>query len=455
MRVIVAGAGPAGVAAARCLAMRGHDVVLLEATDRVGGLAASFDFAGMRVDYGSHRLHPTCDTRVMGDLRRLLGPDLVRRPRHGRIRLRDRWIAYPLRPGSMLRTLPLRTSAAFARDLLTNPLRPPHPGATSYADVLRQRFGPTLCEEFYFPYARKLWGTEPSTLDGEQARRRVSATSLAAVAARAARGMFAGPSHFAYPRGGFGRISEVLCDDAAAAGADIRFSSRISAVTDTATGVCAAYGNDSVEGDLLLSTLPLSTLREITTAPAGPAEAALPARGMLLVYLAFDVGTFSEWDAHYVASDAFVTSRVSEPKLYSGSDVPRGRTVLCVEIPASPHEPLWKARDAVVTSRALAELVDLALPVPGDPVETTVRRVTDVYPVYTPATLARRRDLLAWAGRLHRVRTLGRQGLFVHDNSHHALAMGYAAAACAGPHGFDHERWAEACRAWESNTVED
>lgn len=452
MRVIVAGAGPAGVAAARGLAMRGHDVVLLEATDRVGGLAASFDFAGMRVDYGSHRLHPACDTRVMADLRRLLGPDLVRRPRHGRIRLRDRWIAYPLRPGSTLRTLPLRTSAAFGRDLLTTPFRRPHPDATSYAEVLRQRFGPTLCEEFYFPYARKLWGTEPSTLDGEQARRRVSATSLAAVAARVARGMFSGPSHFSYPRGGFGRISEVLCADAAAAGADVRFSCRISAVTDTAAGVCAAFGNESVEGDLLLSTLPLSTLRAIT---AGPAEAPLPARGMILVYLAFDVGAFSEWDAHYVASDAFVTSRVSEPKLYSGSDAPRDRTVLCVEIPASPHEPLWQARDAVVTSRALAELAGLALPVPGDPAETTVRRVTDVYPVYTPATLARRRDLLAWAGRLHRVRTLGRQGLFVHDNSHHALAMGYTAAACAGRDGFDDAAWTAASRTWESHTVED
>ena len=36
-----------------------------------------------------------------------------------------------------------------------------------------------MCERFYFPYARKLWGLEPEEISGEQARRRLSADSPA------------------------------------------------------------------------------------------------------------------------------------------------------------------------------------------------------------------------------------------------------------------------------------
>ena len=47
-----------------------------------------------------------------------------------------------------------------------------------------------------------------------------------------------------------------------------------------------------------------------------------------------------------------------------------------------------------------------------------------------------------WADSLPRFLTYGRQGLFAHDNTHHALAMAYAAERCFGANGFDETRWA-------------
>ncbi|PYX90989.1 MAG: amine oxidase, partial [Acidobacteria bacterium] len=98
-RVAVLGAGPAGLGAAFQLSRQGlAHATVLEQRQEPGGNAGSFELEGIHVDYGSHRLHPACDPEILRDLQGLLGEDLLLRPRHGRIRLRGRWIHFPLRP---------------------------------------------------------------------------------------------------------------------------------------------------------------------------------------------------------------------------------------------------------------------------------------------------------------------------------------------------------------------
>jgi phytoene dehydrogenase-like protein len=80
--IAVVGAGPAGLAAAWRAAQGGHDVVVLERAPVVGGMAGSFDVAGLRVDHGSHRLHPATPAPILAALRNLLGPGLQERHRH-------------------------------------------------------------------------------------------------------------------------------------------------------------------------------------------------------------------------------------------------------------------------------------------------------------------------------------------------------------------------------------
>ncbi|HEX6299429.1 MAG TPA: FAD-dependent oxidoreductase, partial [Acidimicrobiia bacterium] len=99
-RVVVLGDGPAGLPA-----------TLLEREERTGGLAGGTGVDGMRVDLGSHRLHPSIDTDILVDLIALLGDGLQRRQRHGRIRMAGTWIALPLSPGEMLASLPLGVAA--------------------------------------------------------------------------------------------------------------------------------------------------------------------------------------------------------------------------------------------------------------------------------------------------------------------------------------------------------
>src|SRR5688572_8677757 len=123
--VVVLGGGPAGVMAAHRLAQAGRAVTLLERGRRVGGMAGSFELAGVRVDFGSHRLHPVVDPPLMAELERLLGNDLQTRVRKGRIALAGRWLGFPLRIGDVLRTMPRGMAARIAIDTATAPLRRP------------------------------------------------------------------------------------------------------------------------------------------------------------------------------------------------------------------------------------------------------------------------------------------------------------------------------------------
>jgi hypothetical protein len=52
--------------------------------------------------------------------------------------------------------------------------------------------------------------------------------------------------------------------------------------------------------------------------------------------------------------------------------------------------------------------------------------------------------------------SLGRQGLFAHDNTHHTMEMAYRASDCLGPGlNWDGERWQRYREQFRSHVVED
>src|SRR6185295_12802554 len=97
------------------------DVTLLERGSAFGGNAGSFEHAGHRLDYGSHRLHPACAPEILADIRSFLGADLLDRPRHGRIRLLGKWVHFPLKPADLLFHLDKGFAFASARHMVAKP----------------------------------------------------------------------------------------------------------------------------------------------------------------------------------------------------------------------------------------------------------------------------------------------------------------------------------------------
>ena len=449
---MILGGGPAGLGAALWAARRGLRVTLLEQAPFLGGATASHDIGGMRVDAGSHRLHPSVDPAILAELRALLGEDLQRRPRHGRIRLGGRWVGFPLRAADLLRSLPPGFAAAAGWDAVTGWAR--RPREDNFAEVVRAGLGPTMLARFYGPYARKIWGVDAAELSGEQARRRIGANSAGGVLARVLRAGRGEPPWFWYPRRGFGQIAEALSAAARDAGAELLLDTPVTGVELDGSGATVHCAAGDLRATRVWSTIPLPTLARLAQAPPEVLGAAgrLRFRSMLLVYLVLDQPRYTEFDAHYLPGAETPVTRVSEPKNYRDSaEDPSGRTVLCAELPCQVDDRFWTADEAELGALVCDALegAGLARPVPA---EVHVRRLSHAYPIYDHGWDTAFGVLDQWATSLQpRVLTFGRQGLFAHDNTHHALAMAKAAVNTLS----EPRSWAEARREFAAHVVED
>ncbi|MGE3621824.1 MAG: NAD(P)/FAD-dependent oxidoreductase [Acidimicrobiia bacterium] len=457
--VLVVGAGPAGLVAAWHAARSGRTVTVLERAPVVGGLAGSFEVAGLRVDHGSHRLHPAADAALLAEVRDLLGEDLQVRPRHGRIALAGRWLGFPLRAADLLTGLPPGLALAMARDVATSPWR--RPRADTFAEVVRAGLGPTVYRTFYGPYARKLWGVDGAALTGEVARRRIAARSPAAIAGKLRRARDPSGRTFLYPRRGFGQISEALADAAVGAGVDLRLGTGLARLSRR-DGVWRARASDGSVGEFaeVWSTAPVAVLAGLVEGVPDEvlaAAARLAHRAVVLVYLVVDRPRWTEWDAHYLPGVDQLAARLSEPRNYRTSpDDPPGVTVLCAEVPCDRGDAVWEASPGLLAARLVDDLARLGLP-PVRPVDVEVRRVPRVYPVWTPGAEADLAAVEGWVAGCPGLVTFGRQGLFVADNAHHVMAMGAAlSAASAGPGGgVDGPAWSAAREGFRGFVVED
>jgi protoporphyrinogen oxidase len=468
--VVILGAGPAGLGAALQLRRAGKArVTVLERNGFVGGNASSFESNGIWLDFGSHRLHPATDPAILADIKRLLGDDLRDRPRHGRILLRDKLIHFPLKPVDLLLRLDKGFAVSTLRDMARKAVAKPDEGET-FASVLWANLGPTICRDFYFPFARKMWGREPEELSAIQARKRVSAGSFGKLLRKVLSSVPGlkppGAGRFFYPVRGFGQISEAYAKAARDAGAEIALATAVtglSPLTDNEAGWCVTIqqngGQRTIRADYVWSTIPVTLLARMIT-PVPPDEVmrattAIDYRAMILVYLELDVDQFTEYDAHYIPDERICFTRLTEPKNYAALGAPRGRTILCAEVPCSTEDPWWTMGDAELGERVARDLAVAGLALSRPPVNVFTRRLRQAYPIYQKGYEVPYGILDGWVESLPRLLSYGRQGLFAHDNTHHALAMAYAAVECLNDGEFDEAAWARHRRVFESHVVED
>lgn len=470
-RIVILGAGPAGLGAAYQLTRNqlAH-VTVIEKEAVTGGNARSFELAGIKVDYGSHRLHPSSDPEILSDIKELLADDFLVRPRHGRIRLSGRWIHFPLKPLDLALRLPPSFSMGVMGDFaakVTGRVRR-HAGKESFASVLEAGLGRTICKDFYFPYAVKMWGLSPEELSATQARRRVSAGSMQKMFRKVLSSVPGlrtnGSGRFYYPRKGFGQISDSLCQAAQRSGAEFHLGATVKAVRvgdDTRRTVVWEQGGRKSElhADHVWSTIPLTELIGCLE-PAPPSKVVestrhIRYRSMLLIYLVLGQDRFSEYDAHYFPETAIPITRLSETKNYHNVREPRDRTVVCAELPCFTSDTIWSLSDDELGGLLCQWLAEAGIPPTAPVIKVATQRLHQAYPVYQSDYETHLEEIDKYLEGIDGLLSFGRQGLHAHDNTHHALFMAYAAVKCLCDSNFDTLRWQSFRRIFDTHVVED
>ncbi|MGF1526702.1 MAG: protoporphyrinogen/coproporphyrinogen oxidase, partial [Candidatus Competibacterales bacterium] len=333
----------------------------------------------------------------------------------------------------------------------------------SFASVLEASLGPTICRHFYFPYARKIWGVAPEALSGVQAHKRVSANSFAKLLNKILRP--GGKKIFFYPRQGFGQISRAYATGAQAAGATLYTDTAVTALQRPGpqnrwrVHFQGPGGGDAVEVDYVWSTLPLTVVARLLDPPPpetiAQAAQGIAYRGMILLYLQLPKAQFHPTDAHYFPEPSVAMTRLSEPKNYAATAEPAASTVLCAEIPCDPGDSTWSLDDATLAEQVVADIRRLGLPLDVEPRQVFTRRLPQAYPIYQRGYQDALDPLDHWLSDLPGFLSYGRQGLFQHDNTHHALAMAYAAVNCLEGGTFDAVAWAAHREVFKTHVVED
>jgi len=434
-RVVVIGAGPAGLTLAYLLVKQGVAVTVLEGSDIVGGISQTARYKGYRFDIGGHRFF-TKIAPVQALWEELLGEDFIDVPRLSRILYDGTFFDYPLKPFNALAGLgaveSVRVIASYTKSWLTR-----NGVEETFEQWVVNRFGRRLYEIFFRTYTEKVWGIPCTEIRAEWAAQRIKGLSLARALLSASplqhrySGITSLIDTFRYPRLGPGQMWEACRDRIIDAGGSILFSHRadqVECVDGMATAVVASHAGRSVrlEAEHVVSSTDLRTLVQAmgdqVPLAAQTAAAGLRYRDFLVVALILEgEGLFPDnWI--YVHTPGVRVGRVQNFNNWSAEMVPEpGRTCLGMEYFCFEGDGLWSASDAELVALASRELEVLGLAGGAPVVDSTVVRMRKAYPVYDAdyrANLDGVRSVLDQIPNLH---TVGRNGMHKYNNQDHSM----------------------------------
>jgi len=444
-RVVIVGAGPAGLSCAYELVKHGRPALVLEQDPRsVGGLARTIEYKGFRFDIGGHRFfskNPEIEalwTELMGERMRV-------RARLSRIYYRGRFYKYPLEPLDALRKLGAREAVRCLLSYLQAQRHSREP-ASSFEDWVVHAFGRRLYEIFFRSYTEKVWGVDCSEISAEWAAQRIKGLSIASLIRTFLPGRLRnGPviktlvDTFRYPPHGPGEVWTTVADLIEKKGGMVRTGERLVSVKHAAgrvTRVTTQNGDaiNTHEGEHFISTMPLAELVAALEPPA-PVEVIASARALryrdfITVALIITQAKVFPDNWIYIHDSRVQVARIQNFKNWSSEMVPDQRyTMLGLEYFCFEGDALWSASDEELIAIAKKELATLELANSDDVVDGVAVRQSKAYPMYDHSysiNVARVRDYLEREA--CNLQIAGRNGMHKYDNQDHAMLTGLMAA---------------------------
>lgn len=477
---LIIGAGPAGLTAAYEL-MKNTDIqpVILEAQDRIGGIAGTINYKGNRMDLGGHRFFtkvpqvealwqellppqgaPARDEKLLGVHNSYpaegVDPEktetvFLRRRRVSRIYYLRHFFSYPITVSlTTIKNLGFlnlfKVGFSYCYSLVWK--RP----EKSLEDFYINRFGKVLYSMFFENYTEKVWGLHPSKISPDWGRQRVKGLSIIAII-KDILSKLTGASHatetslieeFNYPKYGPGQMWEVLAEKIKAKGGVLLTGQDVTAIQKNSDGkFCVTTRNsegqqETYQGDELFSSMAVKDFLavyqgEIPT-DVKQIAAELPYRDFITVGLLVNKlklhNTTNYKTVGNIVPDCWIYIQEHGVKLgrlqifnnwspYMVKDLEH--TVwIGLEYFCNEGDDLWEKSQKDFVDMAIGELAKIGVIAREDVLDSTYAKVKKAYPAYFGSyrDFAKVRTYLQSIDGLY---CIGRNGQHRYNNMDHSM----------------------------------
>ena len=439
-KVVIIGAGPAGLTAASELCKVGVESVVFEKDSIVGGISRTVSYKGYLFDIGGHRFFTK--VKAVEDMwHEYMQDDFLLRNRISRILYNRKFFNYPLKISNALSGLGLVNSLLVVLSYCRVRLFPIK-NERNFEDFVTNMFGSRLYRIFFKNYTEKVWGIPCTEISAEWAAQRIKGLSLVSAVKNALIGNRFDSKQtviktlidsFHYPRKGPGMMWEKVRDEVTKRGSEVSMDTDVVKIRHDRQRVSGVQVQSSsgevsnVDGSDFISTMPI---RELVAKlePAPPAEIAEAARALnyrdfLTVALIIDEEHLFDDNWIYIHEPDVKVGRIQNFKNWSPEMLPdSSKTCLGLEYFCFEGDGLWSMSDEDLIELGTREMELLGFTDAASVVDGTVVRMPKAYPVYddnyAEALLTVRTYL---EENMTNLQLVGRNGMHRYNNQDHSM----------------------------------
>lgn len=417
-KVIILGAGLAGLGAGIQAQKLGLSSLILEKEDYVGGLFSNHSIMGCDFDYGPKIL---IDTPHAREIVEYLGKNCERYDHDERVYLSEYGLlGFPLQRN--LYQLPEVEREKILHSFLSNNHGDAKKVINNFEEWLRFNYGDYFSESILIPYEKKKWLVDLSEMDYQWAERRHLKIDREELI-ESSRGKLPQYRWYFYPK--TGNVTEVIKALLPHAG-PIKTNRSVSNIDlekkiVTAGGIEYAY-------DILINTMPMDYLSTIAT----PFPEALKLKGdlglkrlsILIFNLVFEGNFDLDGTAIYFCEEEFIFRRVTILENLCPALSREGLTPITAEVSVKDIDQVDKEeilKKVLFDLKKMKQFRDM-----GDPVATGILDVNFAYPLQTSALLTIVDEMQSYL-RDYDVFNAGRGGTFNYCDGDLAYSQGKAA----------------------------
>jgi len=475
-KIVIIGAGPAGLTAAFELLKNGEtDVTIIEQDNLVGGISKTITYNKNIIDIGGHRFFSKSDwvmnwwinqlpleetkdqinLKYKGQIKNKINfykkNNLIKnkesvmliRNRLSRIYYNGKFFDYPLKLNlNTLSKLGFYKTLIFGISYVLSKIKPIKP-EKSLEDFFINRFGNLLYLRFFKEYTEKVWGTSCAKISADWGAQRIKSLSITKTIIHALKEVFGLKKNntpnslienFIYPKYGPGQMWETVAEKIMSYGGKIKFNSYVQKINidkNLVKNIC--YQKDGKEYKLdcthLISTMPVKDLinasRNRWSFNTINIANNLEYRDFITIGLLYNKENFikkldDNWI--YIQEPGLKVGRIQIFNNWSPHMVDNIDNIwLGLEYFCNDNDNLWNSSDKELKNIAQNEVLEIGLVNSNKALDSIVIKVPKAYPGYFGDSYKNFGVIREALDKIDNLYLIGRNGMHRYNNQDHSM----------------------------------